>query len=87
MNPSTLTVLYLSLADGTERPYLIEDPAPEALAAGAVYDPWVHLTHVLAQQGRDPDWLARFTGLPPAAVHRITEAARQSQPALSHQPC
>ncbi|MER6378870.1 hypothetical protein [Streptomyces sp. NPDC001250] len=79
MNRSTLAVLCLVLADGTERPYLIEDPTPEALTSGAVYDPWVHLAHVLAQQGRDADWLAHFTGLPPAAIHRITEAARQSQ--------
>lgn len=78
MNRTTLDVLRLVLADGTERPYLIEDPTPEALAAGAVYDPRVHLAHLLSQQGRDAVWLIRFTGLPPAAVHRIAEAARQS---------
>jgi hypothetical protein len=79
MKRTTLDVLRLALTDGTERPYLIEDPTPEALAAGAVYDPWVHLAHLLAQQGHDADWLTRFTGLPPAAVRRISEAARQSQ--------
>jgi hypothetical protein len=77
MTRPPIHALRLVLNDGTERAYLIEDPAPAALPADTVYDPCVHLVYLLAQQGRDAEWLTRFTGLPPAAVREIAEAARQ----------
>ncbi|MFG2147171.1 hypothetical protein ACGFRG_23670 [Streptomyces sp. NPDC048696] len=79
MSRSTLTVLRLILADETERPYLLDEPVPSARTADTdpVHDPRVHLAYLLAQQGHDADWLARFTGLPPVAAREITAAARR----------
>ncbi|MFE5868871.1 hypothetical protein ACFQ6V_09475 [Streptomyces roseifaciens] len=65
---------------GAERDYLLDDPdtctSPEATRAA--YDPYVHLAYILARQGYDADWLARFVSLPLPAAHRITEAAARS---------
>ncbi|MFI1801658.1 hypothetical protein ACH427_30560 [Streptomyces sp. NPDC020379] len=67
----------LTLRDGTERTYLLDDPQayPSAARRPAVYDPRVHLAHILARQGHDAPWLARFADLPLPAAHRILEAA------------
>ncbi len=51
-----------------------------AAARQAVYHPYVHLAHLLARQGHDVFWLARFTGLPLTAVHHIAEAASLTRP-------
>ncbi|MBD0748076.1 hypothetical protein [Streptomyces sp. CBMA152] len=79
MSRSTLHVLRLVLSDGVERPYLLDEPVPSTRTTDddPVYDPWVHLAYLLAQQGRDADWLARFTGLPSAAAREIAAAARR----------
>ncbi len=71
----------LTLGDGTERLYLLDDPDgyPAAMVRCAVYDPYVHLAYLLACQGHGASWLARFTGLPLTATVTITEVA-----ALTH---
>ncbi|MBX7555366.1 hypothetical protein ABZX95_46495 [Streptomyces sp. NPDC004232] len=65
--------LPLPLSDGRERTYLLDDPAacPGLASRHTVYDPRVHLVLLLARQGRDPRWLARFAGLPLPAVERL----------------
>ncbi|MFI9719821.1 hypothetical protein ACIHFE_09225 [Streptomyces sp. NPDC052396] len=67
----------LVLGDGPERTYRLDDPStcPRPYAAHAAYDPRVHLTYILAQQGHDAHWLSRFTGLPLPAARRIAGAA------------
>lgn len=67
----------LTLHDGTERLYLLDDPDghPATGDRHAVYDPYVHLAYLLARQGHDARWLARFTDLPLAAARHITDAA------------
>ncbi|GGU60925.1 hypothetical protein GCM10010211_27250 [Streptomyces albospinus] len=79
MTSPALNALRLVLDDGIERTYLLESPTPAALAADTPpsYDVWVHLSYVLAQQGRDAAWLTRYVGLPWDAAHRIVAAARQ----------
>ncbi|GAA0417102.1 hypothetical protein [Streptomyces luteireticuli] len=69
--------LQLTLRDGTERDYLLDDPGgcPRPEAPYVAYDPYVHLAYILARQGRDADWLARFVDLPLPAAQRIAEAA------------
>ncbi|MGI5337869.1 hypothetical protein ACQEVS_10925 [Streptomyces sp. CA-181903] len=72
----------LTLDDGPERLYLLDDPhdCPAAMARGAVYDPYVHLAYLLIRQGHDVRRLARFTGLPLSVVHRVAEAAALTRP-------
>ncbi|MEU7169416.1 hypothetical protein AB0A70_32970 [Streptomyces morookaense] len=74
-------VLPLTLRDGAERLYLLDDPAEhrDAGTRDAVYDPYVHLAYLLARQGHDARWLARFTDLPLAATHHIADAAALSR--------
>ncbi|MEU2872018.1 hypothetical protein ABZ769_22860 [Streptomyces olivoreticuli] len=73
--------VHLSLSDGAGRDYLLDDPGacPRPGTARAVYDPRVHLAYILARQGHDAHWLARFADLPLPAAHRIVAAA-----ALAH---
>ncbi|MEU8579369.1 hypothetical protein [Streptomyces abikoensis] len=70
----------LALRDGTEREYLLDDPStcPWPEAPHAAYDPYVHLAYILARQGCDAHWLARFADLPLPAAQRITEAAARA---------
>ncbi|MGW1198279.1 hypothetical protein ACWD4B_20935 [Streptomyces sp. NPDC002536] len=68
----------LTLQDGTERPYLLDDPGSEPRPEGeprAAYEPRVHLAYILARQGHSARWLARFADLPLPAAHRIAQAA------------
>ncbi|GHF43116.1 MULTISPECIES: hypothetical protein [Streptomyces] len=68
----------LTLQDGTERPYLLDDPGSDPSPEDgprAAYEPRVHLAYILARQGHDARWLARFADLPLPAAHRIAEAA------------
>ncbi|MFF4409178.1 hypothetical protein ACFY2W_28640 [Streptomyces sp. NPDC001262] len=72
----------LTLHDGAERLYLLDEPDGRPATAGArhaVYDPYVHLAYLLARQGHDARWLARFTDLPLAATHHIADAAALSR--------
>ncbi|GHE10338.1 hypothetical protein GCM10010339_66120 [Streptomyces alanosinicus] len=64
----------LTLDDGVGRTYLLDPRACAGTRCGT-YEPRVHLAHVLARQGHRPDWLAEFTGLPPAAARRIADVA------------
>ncbi|OLZ65315.1 hypothetical protein AV521_31980 [Streptomyces sp. IMTB 2501] len=64
----------LTLDDGVERTYLLDLLACAGTGCGT-YEPRVHLAHILARQGHRPDWLAEFTGLPPAAARCIADAA------------
>ncbi|MGW1073518.1 hypothetical protein [Streptomyces sp. NPDC002537] len=72
--------VYLALHGGTEREYLLDDPlsCPRPDARLTAYDERVHLAYILARQGHDAQWLARFADLPLPAAHRITEAAALS---------
>ncbi|MFJ8390727.1 hypothetical protein ACIQ9Q_40845 [Streptomyces sp. NPDC094438] len=72
----------LTLFDGRERTYLLDDPAacPGPAPRHAVYDPRIHLVYLLARQGRDAHWLARFADLPLPAVERLAQAAEARQP-------
>ncbi|MFF3157953.1 hypothetical protein [Streptomyces sp. NPDC057910] len=74
--------LRLTLSDGRERTYLLDDPAawPGPTPRHAVYDPRVHLVYLLARQGRDGHWLARFADLPLPAMERLAQAADTRQP-------
>ncbi|WP_369393159.1 hypothetical protein AB5J72_40595 [Streptomyces sp. CG1] len=74
--------LPLTLFDGRERTYLLDDPAvcPGPASRHTVYDPRVHLVYLLARQGRDTRWLARFADLPLPAVERLAQAAGSRQP-------
>ncbi|MFB6603516.1 hypothetical protein ACFCXR_02725 [Streptomyces noursei] len=67
----------LVLKDGTEREYLLDGPStcPLPRDPHARYEPRVHLAYLLAQQGHDAHWLARFADLPLPAADRLTEAA------------
>ncbi|AJC61703.1 hypothetical protein [Streptomyces sp. 769] len=69
--------VHLALYDGTERDYLLDGPStcPCPRDPHARYEPRVHLAYLLAQQGHDAHWLARFADLPLPAAERITEAA------------
>ncbi|MGW1195684.1 hypothetical protein ACWD4B_07440 [Streptomyces sp. NPDC002536] len=72
----------LTLHDGAERLYLLDDPDDRQATAGArhaVYDPYVHLAYLLARQGHDARWLARFTDLPLAATRHIADTAALSR--------
>ncbi|AEW98687.1 hypothetical protein [Streptantibioticus cattleyicolor] len=75
---AAVPTLRLTLHDGAERSYLLDDPLTVPTAAvppQAVYEPRVHIAYLLARQGHHADWLARFTDLPYSAAHRITQAA------------
>ncbi|MFE3646704.1 hypothetical protein ACFXO2_02460 [Streptomyces sp. NPDC059152] len=70
----------LTLHDGTERDYLLDGPSscPRPRGPHATYEPRVHLAYVLARQGHDTCWLARFADLPLPAAERVTEAAARA---------
>ncbi|MGG2464445.1 hypothetical protein ACO0M4_32580 [Streptomyces sp. RGM 3693] len=70
----------LTLHDGTERDYLLDGPSncPRPQGPHATYEPRVHLAYVLARQGHDARWLARFADLPLPAAERVTEAAARA---------
>lgn len=74
-----LPFIRLALSDGVERPYLLETPSATPAtcpsSGGPLYDHLVHAAFVLARQGYDANWLARFADLPLAAARRITTAA------------
>jgi hypothetical protein len=70
--------LDLTLYDGTSRPYLLDDPRTAEVTAvppGAVYEPRVQAAFILAGQGYDARWLARFAELPLTAARCIAQAA------------
>ncbi|MGK4584011.1 hypothetical protein [Kitasatospora sp. HPMI-4] len=76
--------LRLTLHDGAERAYRLDDPGtcPDSGTpnyADSAYEPRVHLAYLLARQGHHPGWLAHFADLPLPAAHRIAEAARAVQ--------
>ncbi|QHC27454.1 hypothetical protein GR130_38660 [Streptomyces sp. GS7] len=69
--------MQLALYDGAEWDYLLDGPStcPGPRGPHVTYEPRVHLAYVLARQGHDAHWLARFTDLPLPAAERIAEAA------------
>ncbi|MGA5130074.1 hypothetical protein ACPCTO_09745 [Streptomyces olivoreticuli] len=82
-DPAEHVCLHVSLilGDGPERDYRLDDSStcPRPYAAHAAYDPRVHIAYILARQGHDAHWLARFTGLPLPAAYRIAGAAALSR--------
>ncbi|MDH6129525.1 hypothetical protein [Kitasatospora sp. GP82] len=75
--------LRLTLHDGTERAYRLDDPGscPDSGTpnrADSAYEPRVHLAYLLARQGHHAAWLAHFADLPLPAARRIAEAAEQT---------
>lgn len=74
--------LQLALHDGVEQDYLLDVPStcPSPSGPCARYEPRVHLAYLLAHQGHDAHWLARYADLPLVAAERIADAATTESP-------